>query len=188
MLIVDPQSAGAVHPIVGFVELGAADLIAHLLAHLSHHSGDALRVVFVETGEGGRVGERVDPRLLALRRRETRHQALHLSASAMAADGVDLLAHAHREHAGTPMALVAFVLVNRHSETPPANTSPIRSMILRTAPGARKPGDNRGVSNFPPNYYCRHQHWISSRCLRFGDSPRSICSTTVADPLSPPSH
>jgi hypothetical protein len=54
----------------------------------------------------------------------------------MAADGIDLLAHAHREHAGTPMAFSAFVLIDGHGFhlsprsvvaliiTPAANVSP----------------------------------------------------------------
>jgi len=96
------------------VKLRAAKLVAHLLAHSLHHSGDALGIVLVDIAHLRRIGERLHSRLLAARHREPRHEPAHFLPAAMRANGLDLLTDPSRQHAGSPPALLASIFVDRH--------------------------------------------------------------------------
>src|SRR5262249_40417117 len=90
--------------------------LAHLVAHLLHPTGDALRVVLVQIAQARRVGQGVQAVLLGPDRCEPRHETTEVSPSTPGTDGRGRIRDAHDQEAHGSPAAEAVVLVDGHTD------------------------------------------------------------------------
>src|SRR5713226_7330694 len=83
---------------------------------------------------------------------------------------LDPLAHAHREHAGALMTLLALILVNRHfGATPICGVSidfPCRARLRQESPGWQKAGVRGRLISGSASGYCSASRWTRAETAR----------------------